>query len=101
MGTYRKKPVTVEAIKFDGTGNGHVVVEEWAEDLVNRGIGKRPPDRPAGGSVFWGDYQGIHITTLEGRMTAGAGDWIICGVQGEFYPIKDSIFCETYEAVSR
>jgi hypothetical protein len=32
-------------------------------------------------------------------MRADIGDWIIRGVQGEFYPVKDSIFRETYEAV--
>jgi hypothetical protein len=27
------------------------------------------------------------------------GDWIIRGVQGEFYPCKPDIFAETYEPV--
>jgi len=39
------------------------------------------------------------ISTLEGTMTAANGDWIIRGVKGELYPIKDEIFCQTYEAV--
>ena len=33
-------------------------------------------------------------------MTAKPGDWIICGVQGEFYPCKPDIFDATYEAVT-
>ena len=41
----------------------------------------------------------LHIPTLEGAMTASPGDWIIRGVQGEFYPCKPDIFAETYEPV--
>jgi hypothetical protein len=41
----------------------------------------------------------IEIPTLEGVMRAGCGDWIIKGVQNEFYPCKDAIFRETYEPV--
>ncbi len=37
------------------------------------------------------------IGTLEGTMRADVGDYIITGVQGELYPIKGSIFRETYE----
>jgi hypothetical protein len=32
-------------------------------------------------------------------MRAELGDWIIKGIKGEFYPIKNSIFLETYEKV--
>lgn len=42
---------------------------------------------------------GLLIPTLEGIMLARWGDWIIRGVQGEMYPVKDSIFRETYELV--
>jgi hypothetical protein len=42
---------------------------------------------------------GIRIKTLEGTMMADLGDWIICGVQGEFYPCKPDIFEATYEPV--
>lgn len=39
------------------------------------------------------------IATLEGVMQAKPGDWVIRGVQGEFYPCRDDIFRATYEAV--
>lgn len=39
------------------------------------------------------------IPTLEGEMRADLGDWIICGVKGEFYPCKPDIFDATYEPV--
>ena len=41
----------------------------------------------------------LHIRTLEGVMTASNLDWIIKGVNGEFYPCKPDIFEKTYEAV--
>lgn len=39
------------------------------------------------------------IDTLEGGHIVCPGDWIITGVKGEFYPVKDAIFRETYEKV--
>lgn len=41
----------------------------------------------------------IEIKTLEGTMTANIGDYIIKGVNGEFYPCKPDIFDKTYEEV--
>lgn len=40
------------------------------------------------------------VSTLEGPMTATEGDYIIKGIQGEFYPCKPDIFEATYEVVS-
>lgn len=39
------------------------------------------------------------IATLEGRMIANLGDYIIKGVRGEFYPCKPDIFEATYDTV--
>jgi len=39
------------------------------------------------------------IDTLEGGHTVCPGDWIIKGVNGEFYPCKPDIFEKTYEEV--
>lgn len=42
----------------------------------------------------------IVITTLEGDMTAHPGDWIVGpGVEGEFWPVKQSIFEQSYEEI--
>ena len=38
------------------------------------------------------------IETLEGKMRAEKGDWVIRGVQGELYACKPDIFQQTYEA---
>jgi hypothetical protein len=32
-------------------------------------------------------------------MIVSKGDWVIRGIRGEFYPIKNDIFKETYERV--
>lgn len=42
---------------------------------------------------------GCTVETLEGRMKARIGDYIIRGVNGELYPCKPDIFQKTYEAV--
>jgi hypothetical protein len=81
---YRKKPVVIKAIQLDSTNERKVV--EW--------IGKN------GGSAEY-DYNTklFKVKTLEGEMIANENDYIIQGVQGEFYPCKPSIFEATYEEV--
>ncbi len=87
MGQYRKKPVVVEAVRFDGTSFTADSIVAWAAGPV-RGHVMGTPQRLV-----------LTIDTLEGRMNAEAGDWIIRGVQGEFYPCKPDIFDATYEPV--
>ncbi|QNL30505.1 hypothetical protein SEA_SPEEDDEMON_540 [Gordonia phage SpeedDemon] len=82
---YRKKPVEIEALIFDGTNAQQVA--EWTGQW-----------RP--GDIKWGtDSDFFVIETLEGAMYANVGDYIIRGVQGEFYPCKPDIFAATYEEV--
>lgn len=84
---YRKKPIEIEAIQFDGGFSNTQSLIKWCE-------GKARAEYIMGhGPAF------ISIETLEGTMTAGIGDWIIKGVNGEFYPCKPDIFAKTYEAV--
>ena len=78
---YRKKPVVIEAIQW--TGCNFVDVERFVGEFSQQ-------------SEFTGD---LLIKTLEGIMRASAGDYIIKGVKGEFYPCKPDIFEQTYEEV--
>lgn len=78
---YRKKPLEVEAIKYIGDN-----INEVAEFVG---------DQFAGQYAAESDY--YEIETLEGDMTASIGDYIIRGVQGEFYPCKPDIFYATYD----
>lgn len=104
VATYRKKPVEVEAIQLTW--------DNWNEicDFVD--VGKMTDGKPQGGwvvpntpSVIWYEEEppsndavlGLAITTLEGVMIAEENDWIIKGIQGEFYPCKPDIFEATYE----
>lgn len=83
MAQYRKKPVVIEAVQW--TGNMTRVIELVGHDLPTFG--------PLGQSGS------LRITTLEGDMECKLGDWIIKGVNGEFYPCKPDIFAKTYEPV--
>ena len=93
---YRKKPVVIEAVKW--TGKNLFEITEFIE-------GKKPDMSHPIASDKWQDYEqiiqkdGFKIKTLEGEMSADIGDFIIQGVQGEFYPCKPDIFKQTYEKV--
>lgn len=88
---YKKKPIVVEAFQLNDRG---LIGEDWFWDAVSENkvithnFGKYHAE-PA-----W-----CEIKTLEGVMTAKAGDYIIKGVQGELYPCKADIFEKTYEKV--
>jgi len=91
---YRKKPVIVEAVQLNNI-NVPCVVRWIGEDKAKMNLesdaawklGKAPP-------VF-----SVTIHTLEGDMTAMPGDYVIKGVNGEFYSCKPDIFEKTYEAM--
>ena len=97
---YRKKPVVIEAFQWDGSAAGATPIIQWVLAAggtaryghANTGIAARPEGAPLPEPVY-----AIRIDTLEGTMSALEGDWIIRGVQGEFYPCKPDIFEATYE----
>jgi hypothetical protein len=93
---YRKKPVEIEAAHFADLGRPGLNQQEARE--IAWWIAGRPDDL-GGGEENLPEYGSnyIVIETLEGAMTASLGDFIIQGVQGEFYPCKPDIFAQTYE----
>jgi len=93
---YRKKPVVIEAEKWDGTAAGATPIIDWA--LSNGGSVTYRCDGPGGCPGTEGSHY-LVIETLEGSMLASPGDFIIRGVANEFYPCKPDIFEQTYEAV--
>lgn len=100
MAKYRKKPVEIEARQWDGTASDATPIIDW---VLTNGATARYHEEDSGrtpANTPWHDPGFIVIDTLEGRMSAREGDWIIRGVQGEFYPIKPDIFEQTYEEVS-
>ena len=82
---FRKKPVVIEARQCVEPTDPQEIAA-WCKGKVC-GEG-------ACGEKVW-----IEIQTLEGVMKAQYGDWIIKGVNGEFYPCKPDIFEQTYEAI--
>lgn len=87
MTKYRKKPVVIDAIKF--TRDRFEEVKQFTEGKAFNFRTERCID----GKSY------CDIKTLEGVMTATEGDYIIRGVQGEYYPCKPDIFDKTYEIV--
>lgn len=94
---FRKKPVEIEAVHFQDLGAAGLNQQKAYE--VASWIAGHDDDE----SDDFPEYasNAIWIETLEGTMIANLGDWIIRGVQGEFYPCKPDIFDATYEAVDQ
>lgn len=88
---YRKRPIEIEARQWDGSTPS-------ATDLITWILETGSASYRCGEHCCDGEYA-ISIRTLEGSMKASPGDWILRGVQGEFYPCRDDIFRLTYEPV--
>lgn len=82
MPKFRKKPVTIEAVQWDGNNVEEVFTLGGMRELETDFL-----------------EEDLIVHTIEGDMRASKGDWIIKGVKGEIYPCKPDIFAETYEAV--
>lgn len=99
MPKFRKKPVVIEAVLWEGFPEfGEMLGPEASAETArmekfDSWLKENQGDRKC-------RYRGqtIVIPTLEGEMIASKGDWIIRGVQGELYPCKPDIFEVTYEA---
>lgn len=94
---YRKKPVVIEAMQWDGSAEGATPIIDWILKTSEQAARYHSPTPRADGDGEWA--AAIAIDTLEGTMSADSKDWVIRGVQGEFYPCKPDIFEVTYEAV--
>lgn len=81
--TFVKKPIEVQAVQWTG----------FNYDEVCNFIGHHT-------TFLYGDIGPyLIIETLEGDHIVRAGDWVIRGITGEFYPCKPDIFEQTYEKV--
>ena len=80
--SYRKKPVMIEAVQW--TGENHAEMCEFIDPETFEIIPR----------------VGLVIHTLEGDHYASPGDYIIKGINGEFYPCKPDIFAKTYESAT-
>jgi len=95
---FRKKPVVIDAILW--TGYNHTQSEVFVGEELAQGVYEMATPECGNGWTA-GSYSNSAkiIKTLEGNMRCQPGDWIIRGVNGEFYPCKPDIFEKTYEKV--
>lgn len=90
MTKYRKKPVVIEAIQFTGENEFQVkLFTKHQFDVIDEADRAEDPDIVA---QVW---DRLHSTWVGVNL----GDYIIKGVQGEFYPCREDVFEETYEYV--
>lgn len=94
MAKYRKKPVVVDAIKFDKESRVSGLADEFVSD-INEDCE----------ILYRFDKNDIHtpiyfVRTLEGDMDITEGDYLIKGIKKEIYPCKPDIFEQTYEKVN-
>jgi len=84
MAKYRKKPVAIEAVQLKHDGSNIGEIQDFVpEELID----------------FSPEKNQYFIRTLEGDHFITLGDYIIRGVNGEFYPRKPDIFEKTYDEV--
>lgn len=88
MSAFRKKPIVIDAVQWPGN-SFKSTPPEWLVAALYK-----EPGTP--GFLMRLDND-LFIETLEGRMRAAPGDWIIRGIKGEIYPCKPDIFAATYE----
>ncbi len=97
---FRKKPVIIEAVIWTGFNLEEVYEFMHPEEDPLQEQFKDPEY-----IGFFANYEenvktnGLEIKTLEGTMKANVGDYIIKGVNGEYYPCKPDIFVKSYEEV--
>jgi hypothetical protein len=80
---FRKRPVVIEAVQWDGSDESWENLKELVKDKSYYQL-----------DLLTGK---LRIKTFEGDIFATKGDWIIKGAKGEFYPCKPDIFEQTYE----
>lgn len=83
MPKFRSKVVEIEAMQLSDSNREAVVKWVGENNII----------------IFTYDPVNLRIRTLEGDMLAQPGDWVIKGLEGEFYPCKDSVFKAKYELV--
>jgi hypothetical protein len=96
---YRKKPVEIDAIQYEGIS--YAPLKAFIEKTGgNPDIIKSKPvgEQHAIDIRTMREYR-LVVETLEGDMRITQGDYLIRGVNGEYYPCKPDIFAKTYEKV--
>ena len=93
----RKKPIEIECLKL--TEDNLKRIMEWCPACVPEYAIHEGRYLDVESPVYGRELTGLIIHTLEGDVRASIGDYIIKGVNGEFYPCKPNIFEKTYEVI--
>ena len=86
---FKKRPAIVEAEIFLPDDNKFPFEDE---DVIKCGLALEFKHLVADPDDFI-----YYIETLEGKMIVSPGDWVVKGVEGEFWPCKPGVFVQTYE----
>lgn len=89
----RKKPVEIEAVKWD---KKFYEIPEWIDEAIDKPM-PIGDDAPTGGIIRIGDD--IHVSSLEGVVICKPGNYIMRGIKGELYVCEAEIFDLTYDIV--
>ena len=89
MTRYRKIPTEIDAMQFTGDNIHQIMtfVEEKTGCHNSKVLEYSPED-----NIFY-------VRSPEGDMQLLPGSFLIRGIEGEFYPCKESVFWKTYEPV--
>lgn len=87
---YRKRPLEIDAFQIKPAMKNSELPHWALEAMAN---GKLRLARLSQSTLL------VEVTTLEGEMKCGYGDWVIRGIEGELYPCKRDIFEKSYESV--
>ena len=94
MHLYRRKPIVLEAYQFWPLTYNKDATQYDAEDFdlmdMSEWPGVQADYTKWARRYYW-------IDTLEGQMNIAPGDWVVKGVNGEYWAVKPDIFEKTYE----
>ncbi len=97
---FKKKPVIIEAIRFNGNSNKQEIEKFVGKELKSELESETAYVAGMGPPIF-----SLLIETKEGTMKVMMGDWIIKEPfptgDRDFYPCKNDIFINTYELESK
>lgn len=113
MNQFRKKPIVIEATQWFKNGDHpddasqSITKRDGSDGVLSEGRVVRYYRNPEDDGKYLCDHSDCGATmhkhgwidTLEGGHIVCPGDWVVTGVKGERYPVKDEIFCLIYEAV--
>lgn len=93
---FTKRPVTIEAMKFEGSAGEMHAVYLWVQENTEGSYEYLSSEKPLTGCSIDPSDGTFIIMSLEGEMRVSLGDYVIRGIKGEFYPCKPDIFDASY-----